>query len=593
MLRNPATRASPARLARRWAATSRKAEETSVPITLILLLVVFGSLIAGGIPLLLALTAVIAAISLLSVVGQWLPVGSSTSEVVLIIGMAVGIDYSLFYLRREREERARGRSFAEALRIAAGTSGKAIVISGLTVMVALAGLFLTGLSVFDGVAFGSIAVVGIAVAGSLTVLPALLSWLGPRADRGRIPVLRRRAGARPSRLWAVLVRRVVRHPLAWGGVAAVAMLALAAPALGMRIGYPAIDAPKNLAVVQTMDSIERAFPQGPSPAQVVVTGQDLGGPAVARAVAVLQGRASASGPVRAPVTVASVAGGHGLVVSVPLAGNGSGSASDSALVTLRNQILPSTLGKVPGLSYSVTGDTASNHDFTQQLHSRVPLVFAMVAGVAFVLLAVAFGSIAIPLVSILLNLLSVGAAYGLITLIFQDGRLQGPLGYTSFGGIIAWEPLFMFVFLFGISMDYHVFLLSRIRELRSRGSTDEGGRGWRYRVQRRGGDQRRIHHGGGVLGLRDAVADRPEDPRHRHGRCRADRRHHSPRHPAPRSPRPARRPDLGGTPLAASARGDHRLILSSSCDQGISDGRAVVQHGPPGAFLIWRRLGTG
>ena len=142
----------------------RKAEETSVPITLILLLVVFGSLIAAGIPLLLALTAVIAAISLLSVVGQWLPVGSSTSEVVLIIGMAVGIDYSLFYLRREREERARGRSFAEALRIAAGTSGKAIVISGLTVMVALAGLFLTGLSVFDGVAFGSIAVVGIAVA---------------------------------------------------------------------------------------------------------------------------------------------------------------------------------------------------------------------------------------------------------------------------------------------------------------------------------------------------------------------------------------------------------------------------------------------
>jgi RND superfamily putative drug exporter len=138
---------------------------------------------------------------------------------------------------------------------------------------------------------------------------------------------------------------------------------------------------------------------------------------------------------------------------------------------LRNQILPSTLGKVPGLSYAVTGDTASNHDFTQQMHSRVPLVFAMVAGVAFVLLAVAFGSIAIPLVSILLNLVSVGAAYGLITLIFQDGRLQGPLGYTSFGGIIAWEPLFMFVFLFGISMDYHVFLLSRIRELRLRGSS--------------------------------------------------------------------------------------------------------------------------
>src|SRR6202453_3926930 len=157
-----------------------------------------------------AFTAGMAAISLLSVVGQWLPIGQTTSEVVLVIGMAVGIDYSLFYLRREREERARGRSHEEALRIAAGTSGKAILISGLTVMISLAGLFLTGLSLFDGMAIGSIAVVGLAVVGSLTVLPAVLSWLGPRADRGRIPLLRRRAEARPSRLWGALVRGVTR-----------------------------------------------------------------------------------------------------------------------------------------------------------------------------------------------------------------------------------------------------------------------------------------------------------------------------------------------------------------------------------------------
>ncbi len=449
----------------------RKAEETSVPVTLVLLLVVFGSLIAAGIPVLLAITAVTAAVSLLSVIGQWLPVGQSTSEVVLVIGMAVGVDYSLFYLRREREERARGRSSAEALRIAAGTSGKAIVISGLTVMVALAGLFLTGLSFFDGVGLGSIAVVGIAVAGSLTVLPAMLSWLGPRAEGGRIPLLRRRAAARPSRLWAALVRRVVAHPLAWGGVTALALLALAAPALSMRIGYPAIDAPAGSPVVQTMDRIQQAFPQGPSPAEVVVTGSGLSSPAVTRAVVALQGHATADGPVHPPVTAAVIAGGRGMVISVPLAGNGSGTVSNDALVTLRNDILPSTLGRVPGVSYAVTGDTASNYDFIQQMHSRVPLVFAMVAVLAFVLLAVAFGSLVIPLVSIVLNLLSVGAAYGLITLIFQDGRLTGPLGYTSFGGIIAWVPLFLFVFLFGISMDYHVFLLSRIRELRSHGST--------------------------------------------------------------------------------------------------------------------------
>src|SRR5581483_2781559 len=348
-----------------------KAEETSVPITLLLLLVVFGSLIAAGIPLLLAITAVMAAISLLSVVGQWLPVGSSTSEVVLLTGMAVGIEYSLFYLRREREARARGASHAEALRIAAGTSGKAVLISGLTVMVALAGLFLTGLSIFDGVALGSIAVVGIAVVGSLTVLPAVLSWLGPRLERGRVPLLRRRARAtRPSRLWGALARQVVKHPLAWGGIASLALLALAAPALGMRIGYPAIDAPKGLPVVQTMDRIERAFPQGPSPAEVVVTGKDLGGPAVRHAVEALRGRATASGPIRGPISAVPVAGDRALLISVPLAGDGSDSASANALATLRNQVLPSTLGTVPGVSFAVTGDTASNVDFNQQMRSE-------------------------------------------------------------------------------------------------------------------------------------------------------------------------------------------------------------------------------
>jgi RND superfamily putative drug exporter len=384
--------------------------------------------------------------------------------------MAVGVDYSLFYLRREREERARGRSPADALRITAGTSGRAIVISGLTVMIALAGLFLTSLSVFDGIALGSIAVVGIAVAGSLTVLPALLAWLGPRADSGRIPLLRRRAAARPSRVWAALVRRVVRRPLAWGGVTALALLALAAPALGMRIGYPAIDAPAGLPAVRTMDRIQQAFPQGTSLAEVVVTGSGLGDPAVTGALAGLRARATPGGAIHPPVTTEVIAGGRGLVISVPLAGPGTGTVSDNALLTLRDRILPSTLGKVPGVSYAVTGDTAANYDFTRQVHSRVPLVFAMVAALAFVLLAVAFGSVVIPLVSVALNLLSVGAAYGLITLIFQDGRLTGPLGYASFGGIIAWVPLFLFVFLFGISLDYHVFLLSRIRELRVRGA---------------------------------------------------------------------------------------------------------------------------
>jgi putative drug exporter of the RND superfamily len=452
----------------------RKAEVTSVPITLALLLLVFGALIAAGIPVLLAGSAVMTAISLLAIPSRWLPVGSSTSEVVLLIGMAVGIDYSLFYLRREREERARGATFGEALRTAAATSGRAIVVSGLTVMIAVAGLFMTGIDVFTGVAFGMIAVVGIAVLGSITVLPALLSWLGRRADGGRVPLLgRRRTAARPSRLWAALVGRVVRHPALWGGSAALALLALAAPALGMRTGYPAIDAPRNLPAVATMNKIQHAFPRTPSPADVLVTGRAdiLDGAQTRQAINALRSRASASGPILRPVSMAPVAGGRALLVEVPLAGDGTDSVSNNALAALRDRVLPATLGRVAGLSYGVSGETAGNYDFSRQLHARTPVVFAAVAVLAMVLMLLAFRSIAIPLISIGLNLLSVGAAYGLITLIFQDGHLQGLLGFTSYGGIIPWIPLFMFVFLFGLSMDYHVFILSRIRELRSRGAT--------------------------------------------------------------------------------------------------------------------------
>ena len=456
----------------------RKAEVTSVPITLVLLLAVFGALIAAGIPLLLAATAVISAISLLAIPGKWLPIGSSASEVVLIIGMAVGVDYSLFYLRREREERAAGRDTAAALRIAAATSGRAIVVSGLTVMTALAGLFLAGSDVFTGMAIGAIVVVGVTVIGSLTLLPALLSLLGGWADRGAIPFLgRRRTAARPSRLWAALVRRVVRHPAAWGAVAAIAMLALASPALGMRLGNPPDGGfSANLPIVRTLSRISAAFPGSPSPAQVIVTGSsaaELRSPATLTAIAQLRARASASGPIREPVTAAAVAGGRALVINVPLAGNGSDSVSDKSLLTLRDSFLPATLGRAPGISWAVTGETASNYDDIATLDSRTPLVLAVVSVLAFLLLLVAFRSMAIPLVSIGLNLLSVGAAYGMITLVFQDGRLQGLLGFTGYGAIVPWVPLFMFVFLFGLSMDYHVFILSRIRELRSRGASTD------------------------------------------------------------------------------------------------------------------------
>ena len=452
----------------------KKAEATSIPVSLVLLLVVFGALIAAGIPLLLAGTAVISAISLLAIPGRWLPVDSTTSSIVLLVGMAVGIDYSLFYLRRTREERAAGRSTAEALRIAAHTSGRAIVVSGLTVMIALAGLFLTGIDVFTGVAIGTILVVGVAVLGSLTFLPAILSMLGPWTDRGRIPFLgRRRTAARESKFFGALARAVVRRPLVWGGVAAIALLALAAPALRLNLEDPGIHSlPPNVPAVHALADISEAFPGGPVPAEVVVTGQDLGGKQVSRAVAALHGQVAAThGAIREPITTAMFGHDQVLVLSVPLAGSGTNAASNNALATLRDHALPATLGKVPGISYAVAGLTAGNHDFDAQLAKTVPWVFIFVLGLAFLLLMASFRSVYIPALSIGLNLLSVGAAYGLMVLIFQDGHLEGPLGFTAYGGITAWLPLFMFVLLFGLSMDYHVFILSRIRELRQGGAS--------------------------------------------------------------------------------------------------------------------------
>jgi RND superfamily putative drug exporter len=449
----------------------RHAEETSLPITLVLLLVVFGALIAAGIPLLLAGTSVATAISLLAIPSRWLPVGSTTSSVVLLVGMAVGVDYSLFYLRREREERAAGRGKDQALRIAARTSGRAIVVSGLTVMISLAGLFLSGIDVFAGLAVGTITVVGVAVLGSLTALPAALSLLGTWVDRGKIPVLgQRRTAARPSRVWRGLARQVVARPVLYGGAAALALAVLAAPALGMRLSQPGLsDLPRNVPVVQNLLATQQAFPGGPAPAEVVVTGHDLSGPAVRHAVTALQGRAATSTLLREPVTAQLLGHGQVLVVNVPLAGSGIDATSAHALTALRDQVLPATLGRVGGISYAVTGVTAANHDFTAELDARAPLVFAFVLGLAFLVLMITFRSVTIPLMSIALNLLSIGAAYGLMTLIFQDGHLHGPLGFSPYGAIVPWMPLFLFVILFGLSMDYHVFILSRIRELRLRG----------------------------------------------------------------------------------------------------------------------------
>ncbi|MEY9927431.1 RND superfamily putative drug exporter [Catenulispora sp. GP43] len=447
----------------------QRAEYSSVPVTLILLLIVFGALVAASIPLLLALTAVVAGISLMAIPGHWVPISDSTSSVVLLIGMAVGVDYSLFYIRREREERALGRSPREALRIAARTSGRSIVVSGLTVMACLGGLFLTGMDAFSGWSVGTILVVGMAMLGSVTVVPAMLSWLGDKIDKGRMPLLgKRRTVASESRFWNFLVRHVVKRPLLWGVPALLALLALAIPGTGLKAKDPGgVELTHGKPISQTLERMQTAFPGGPAPAQLLVHGDPsvLKGPAFTGEVAAMERML----PNGSQVTTQTSADGSYQAISIPLAGDGADSASAAALKNLRSQVLPATLGHVPGIEYNVGGQSAGQTDFGDRLHSTTPIVIGFVLLLAFVLMVAAFRSLAIPLTAIAVNLLSVGASYGVVKWIFQDGHLEKQLGFQSYGAVISWLPLFMFVILFGLSMDYHVFILSRIRELRLRG----------------------------------------------------------------------------------------------------------------------------
>lgn len=444
-----------------------RAEHTSLPLTLLILLIAFGSLVAAGVPLLLGFTAVLAALGLIHPLSHLYPVSQGTIEpVILLVGLAVGVDYSMFYLRRKLEERHRGADDRSALARAAATSGRAVLISGLTVMAAMAGLFLAGNGVFTSLGFGTILVVGIAVIGSLTVLPAAIAALGDRVEWGRVPVVARRRAEGRSRMWPWLVDRVLRRPTLSVALSAAALLALASPALGMRTVDPGtVGLPRNLPILQTYDRIQAAFPGAPTPAVVVITSKDVVAPAVRHGVAQLTAAVLAHhGRMGGPV-VETVSADHTVaIVSVSLAGNGTDRRSDAALATLRDRVIPATIGRVPGTQTYVTGNTAESVDFTESMNQHLPYVFAFVLGMAFLLLLLSFRSIVIPLLTIVLNLLSVGAAYGMLVLVFQDGFLRSVIGAPNIDGVVDWIPLFLLVILFGLSMDYHVLVLSRIRE---------------------------------------------------------------------------------------------------------------------------------
>ena len=442
-----------------------KAETLSLPITFLILLGAFGAVVAAGVPVLLAFSAVLASGGLAALASHVAHASGATSSVMLLMGMAVGVDYSLFYVKREREERRNGLAHRDALERAAATSGHAVLVSGITVLIAMSGMLLTGSKVFDSIGIGAMLVVAVAMVGSLTVLPALLGRLGDRVDTWRV----RRVSSR-SRLWNAVLGPVMRFPLPAALACTGLLVVLALPTLRLHTTLlgPG-DMPRSLPVAAAYEKIQRAFPGSPSPAVVAIRARDLSSPTGRAQIAKLERLALASGQAKAPIEVTVNRDGTTAQILVPLIGNGSDNASMAALQTLRNRVLPASIGQLPEASFAVTGDTAGTQDFNTLIKHRFPLVFAFVLGLAFVLLLVSFRSLAIPLTSIVLNLLSVGAAYGVLVWIFEQGHLQKLLGFHSNGAVVTWLPLFLFVVLFGLSMDYHVFIVSRIKELHDAG----------------------------------------------------------------------------------------------------------------------------
>ncbi|MGE5273491.1 MAG: alpha/beta fold hydrolase [Verrucomicrobiota bacterium] len=447
-----------------------KAGMLSLPITLIILLVTFGALIAAGIPLLLALSAVFATFGLVAIPSHLLPMPNEVPALVLLIGLAVGVDYTMFYLRREREERAAGRSERAALEAAAATSGRSVLISGLTVLVAMAGMFVVGDKTFAAFGVATMMVVAVAMLGSLTVLPALLSRLGDGVDRGRFR--RRRPNGGQGRMWGWIVDRVLRRPALSAAIAGGLLLALALPALQMRMAEPSPETyPAHLEVVETYKRMQQAFPGTALPASVIVKAPNVSAPAVREAITRLEQRALASGRAHEPITIDVNPAGTVANITIPIDGSGTDRQATASLKLLRTKLIPETVGALPNVDAGVTGLAAQWQDSSDHIRSSLPLVVAFVLVFAFALMLVAFRSIVVAAKAIVLNCLSVAAAYGILVLVFQHGFGKGLLGFTSTTGVSPVIPLLLFVILFGLSMDYHVFIVSRIRESFQRGAS--------------------------------------------------------------------------------------------------------------------------
>lgn len=467
----------------------------TLPLTFIILLFAFGAIVASVVPLVLAVTSLIAAFGILGIYSQVIgPVSPNATQLIVLIGLAVAVDYSLFMITRFRVERRGGRDRAKAIEVSSSTAGRAVFFSGLAVMISLAGLVTLGVSLFTSMAIGTISVVLVSVIGSLTFLPATLSILGDRVNLGRpstwIPRLvaalplgpasrrsnaaigwldRRADRQEGSGFWGRLVTAVMARPIALTILSAAMLLAVASPVLHLRTGVTDITAfPESIDGVAGIKLLNEKWPQGTDlQLAVVVTKADEA--ATRAAIEQLKTAGLEIDGLNEPVEVTPSRDGKAALISFTMAGRQNDQANWNLVRQVRTELNPSVFGGLPEVRTYVTGGAAYAVDVTDLYADGIPMIFGFVLGLSFLLMLVAFHSIVIPIKAILLNLLSTAAAYGVLVLVFQDGWLAEPLGITPSGVIESWVPLFIFTILFGLSMDYHLFILTRIKEARDRG----------------------------------------------------------------------------------------------------------------------------
>jgi RND superfamily putative drug exporter len=446
-----------------------KGETIGIVVALIVLLVVIGAVVAATLPILLAVAAIAVAIGVTAFIGNYMSLSFFVVNFITMIGLAVGIDYALFIVARYREERVRGFDKIEAIGRAGATANRAVFFSGLTVVLALFGMLFVPNTIFRSLGVGAIVVVILAVAASMTLLPAVIALLGDRINKGRV----RRQSAldnvdKTGGIWDKITALVMARPILWLTAGAGVMLVLGAFALSMETGFSGVSTlPEDLDSKQAFEILESEFGLGGStdPVEIVIDGQFNSD--VEAAVAVLTDSISGDSSFGTPDPIAVNSAGDLALLSIPLTGDFQSEASGAAVELLRDDLIPSAFAGT-NAEVLVGGASAFNVDFFEDVRVFTPIVFAFVLGLSFILLTVVFRSIVLPVKAILLNLLSVAAAYGAVTLAFQDGVgpdwVKSIIGFQQVESIEAWLPLFLFAVLFGLSMDYHVFLLTRIRE---------------------------------------------------------------------------------------------------------------------------------